>query len=208
MGKFNLGLKYSIKVKDKNGKTTFKKTGISKSLVRNFVYWLKSFFDITAQTGTGAYFTTADILDVSRTLPYVNSTYTAVQGYFGVLGAPASTSSLGLRVGLNNTPVTPEDFEMGALIAHGTGSDQMVYGAQTVEAVTIVGSTISFRVSRPFTNNSGSIITVKEIGAALGLDDSGNVLRSLLYLHDILPASVDVPDGSTFTLRYTFAVTI
>jgi hypothetical protein len=208
MRKFNLGLKYSVEVKDKNGKTTFKKTGISKSLVRNFMFWLKSFFDITAQTGTGAYFTTADILDFARTLPYANTMYIGVQGWFGVFGAPANTSSLGLRVGLNDTSVTPEDFEMGALIAHGTSSNEMVYGAQTVEAVTIVGSTISFRVSRPFTNNSGSIITVKEIGAALGMVDSGNTLRSLLYLHDILPAPVDVPDGSTFTLRYTFAVII
>jgi hypothetical protein len=205
MTKFNLGLKYSIEVKDKNGKTTFKKTGISKSLLRNFVYWLKQFFDITTNVGYGLSFTVADILDVSRTFPYALSAYC---GAFGILGSPANTSNLGLRIGLNNTPVAPEDWEMGALIAHGTGSNQMVYGAQSVEAVTIVGSTISFRVSRPFTNNSGSIITVKEIGAALGQLDSAAAERHYLYLHDILPASVDVPDGSTFTLRYTFAVII
>lgn len=204
MTKINLNLRWHIEVKDKTGKVTFSKTGISKSLLRNFVYWLQSKFTMTAYTGYASAWTAPDTTNTARTFPFAN---VVPEGEFGFFGALDAIEALGLRVGSGDAAVTPVDWEMQTLIHHGTGAGNLSYGAQTVEAVTVVGQNSSFRVSRPFTNSTGSTVTVKEIGAAMGLTDNAYVVRYLCYLRDVLPAVVPVPDGSTFTLRYTFTVT-
>lgn len=200
----NLNLKWNVEVRDKTGKVTFSKSGQSKSLLRNFIYWLQSKFTMTAYTGYANAWTAPDTGNTSRTFPFGS---VVPEGEFGYFGALTAIEASGLRVGSLDTAVTPVDFEMAALIHHGTAAGNLSYGAHTVEAVTVVGQNSSFRVSRPFTNSTGNTVTVKEIGAAMGLNDTGNALRYLCYLRDVLPASVPVPDGSTFTLRYTFTVT-
>lgn len=203
MEKIGLQLKWELEVKDKNGKTLIRKTGISRSLLRNFMYWLQSKFQINI-LATQSTWTAPDTTNTSRTFA---SGAGLVEGYFGYFGAASNLSTKGLRIGILNTAVNPTDFELASLINHGASAGQMVYGTQSYEAVTVVGQTTSFRISRPFTNNSGNTITIKEIGAVFGEGDTGSVERFLLYLRDVLPASVAVPDGSTFTLRYTFSVT-
>jgi hypothetical protein len=204
MVKGNLQIRWIAEVKDKNGKVTFQKSGISKSLLRNFMYWFQGKFQLTA-LGQSSTWTAPDTTNTART--FVFPTGTIYEGAYGFFGGLAANSSFGLRVGLLNTAVAPTDYEMASLISHGVGSDQMSYGAQTYEAVTVVGQNTSFRISRPFTNSSGVTITVKEIGAVFSLYDASTVARYLCYLRDVLPSSVPVPDGSTFTLRYTFTVT-
>lgn len=203
MKRFGLFLKYNIEVKDKSGKMIFRKSGISKSLLRNFMYWLQGKFQVSTDT-TSSTWTAPDTTNTSRTFM---DAATLREGAFGFMGAPANSSLMGLRVGLLDTAVLPIDWELASLISHGVALNQMNYGIQTYEAVTVVGQTTSFRISRAFTNNSGLTITVKEIGAVMGLRDTGDVERWLLYLRDVLPSAVGVPDGSTFTLRYTFSVT-
>lgn len=204
MNKGNLKIKWNVEVKNKAGKTTFKKAGIAKSLLRNFMYWLHAWFTIAWGGTYATSWTAPDTGNISRTFPYASASAQCIFGFFDAL---ANNSLSALRVGSGDTAVTPVDYELAALIAHGSTSGLLVYNTQTVEAVTVVGQNTSFRVSRSFTNNSGATITIKEIGAAEGQNDSAGVVRYLLYLRDVLPSSVPVPDGSTFTLRYTFTVT-
>lgn len=204
MSKFNLGLKWDIVVRNQKGKITYHKSGISKSLLRNFMYWLQSKFTITAITGYAASWTAPDTGNVARTFPRAVQLDEGIHGYFGAL---VNISACGLRVGRGAGAVLPTDYEMNNLISHGVGANQMTYGAQGYEAVTVVGQATSFRITRAFTNSSGVTITVTEIGAVLTQVDSANSTRYLCYLRDLLASGVPVPDGSTFTLRYTFSVT-
>ena len=167
------------------------------------MYWLQSFFQIADASVAGT-FTAPDTSNTSRTFAYASGAY---QSSFGAFCAPVTISTYGLRVGADDTAVTAADFEMATLIPHGPVGIELSYGAQTFEAVTVVGTTISFRVTRPFTNNTGATVTIKEIGAALAIKDTGNASRYLCFLRDVLASAVPVPDGSTFTLRYTFSVT-
>lgn len=201
---FNLHLKWSYEVTNKNGKVLCSKTGISKSLVRNFMFWLQQWFTILTNLTYATAWTTNDTSNIARTFPHLSN---PPQGSYGFLGIGANSSAWGLRVGSAIGGPFPTDYEMNTLIPHGSVGTQLVYNSQTVEAVTVVGQNTTFRVSRSFSNNSGATITIKEIGAAGGFRDSAGVDRYLLYLHDVLPSSVPVPDGSTFTLRYTFTVT-
>jgi len=203
MSKSQLKLKWHIEVKDKNGKVTFRKSGISKSLLRNFMYWLQSKFQLTGGSGYSTW-TASDTTNTARTFA---PNITTNESRFGAFGGLITDSLTGLRVGKGNNAVNPTDFEMQTLIPHGVGADQMQYGGQTYEAVTVVGQNTTFRVTRAFTNSSGNTITIKEIGAAFMEYDTGTVARYLCYLRDVLPSPVAVPDGSTFTLRYTFSVT-
>lgn len=201
----NLNVKYAIEVKDKTGKVSTRQRGTCRSLLRNFMYWLHQFFTISDTGSYGTSWTTADTSNTSRTFPRLSG---GAQGLTGAFGAVANTSANGLRVGSSDAAVTPTDYELTSLIPHGTTGTELVYNSQTVEAVAVVGSSTTFRVSRSFTNNSGTTITVKEIGAVFIQDDQTPTDRFVCYLHDVLPSSVPVPDGSTFTLRYTFTVTI
>lgn len=203
MGKFNLNLKWCVEVKDKSGKLLFKKSGLSKSLLRNFMYLLQGKFQLSAITDTSSW-TAPDTSNIARTMCYATA---SKEGTFGSFGGLVNNSLFGLRIGRGNEGVTALDYEMNILIPHGTAPNNMVYGSQSVEAVGVVGKVTSFRVTRPFTNNSGATITVKEIGSVLLILDTAPVVRYICYLRDVLPSSVAVPDGSTFTLRYTFSVT-
>jgi hypothetical protein len=204
MSKNQLKIGWEVEVKNQIGKTLVRKRGTSKSLLKNFMLWLQQWFTMTTATGFASNWTASDTSNTSRTFPYASS---QTQGSFGYFGAGANMLVIGLRVGSGTQAVSPNDYELQTLITHGTSSGQLIYNAQTVEAVTVVGQTASFRVTRTFTNNSGGSVTVREIGAAFDQRDTSGADRYICYLRDVLPAAVTVPDGSTFTLRYTFSVT-
>jgi len=196
-------VEYEVVVRDKKGKVLSRQKGVSKSLLRAFMLWLRSKFTI-ADLGYAESWTCADTSNVSRTFP---NTSPFAEYRFGHFGAPVNDDTKGLRVGTGTTTVTPTDYELASKIAHGSGAGQMVYGAMTWEAVEVVGNVSRFRVSRVFTNNSGASITVREIGGALYQTDSGAVARYLLYLRDVLASPSTVPDGASITVRYRFSVT-
>jgi len=198
-----LQIKWEILVKNKQGKRLSHLKGTAKSLLRNFMYWLQSWFTMVADDTYPNAWTAPDTGNISRTLPQLSN---VAHSRLGMCGIGANSSLWGLRVGYGDAAVTPVDFELEHLIEHGSTAGLLVYNNQTVEAVTVVGQNTTFRVSRSYTNNSGSTITIKEIGAAMSIHDSAGTTRYLLYLRDVLPSNVPVPDGSTFTLRYTFTV--
>lgn len=206
MGKSaRLKVEYEVVVRDKNGKVLSRQKRVSKSLLRAFMYWLLSKFTMTAKEGFASAWSTIDTGNTSRTFPY--TTAASGEGNYGYFGALVNIEATGLRVGTGTNAVTPTDYELQSKIAHGSGGGQMVYGAQTYEAVEVVGTTSRFRITRVFTNNSGASITVREIGGALGERDSGAIERFVLYIRDVLVSPSTVPDGASLTVRYRFSVT-
>jgi len=197
-------VEYEVVVRDKKGKVLSRQKGVSKSLLRAFMLWLLSKFTISTLCTYAVSWTCADTGNVARTLPEAT---VRCEETFGMFGAPVNIDTYGLRVGTGTTAVTPTDYELATRILHGSGAGQMIYGAQTYEAVEVIAMVSRFRISRVFTNNSGASITVREIGGAFSQRDSAGTQRFFLYIRDVLASPSTVPDGASLTVRYRFIVT-
>ena len=197
-------IEYEVEVKNKKGEIIHKEKKECKSLLKNFMLWLHSKFTMDTDFEPADTWSALDITNTSRSFPYASG---LEEEYFGAFGALAAAEDRGIRVGTSDTSVSPNDYELKNKIDHGTGSGQMLYGLQTFEAVEVVGDDSRFRITRTFTNNSGAIITVKEIGAAFSMGDTAQTRRHLLYLRDVLVSPSSVPDAATLTVRYRFIVT-
>jgi hypothetical protein len=74
----------------------------------------------------------------------------------------------------------------------------MSYGTSTVEALT-KDTTWQFRVVRTFTNNSGATITVREVGLFIQVNTP---TKQVMLARDVITSPINVPAGSTLTMRY------
>jgi hypothetical protein len=131
--------------------------------------------------------------------------------YYFNLSTLADTGdvSQGIIVGTSDTSNNLTTYALGGKISHGTGSGQLVYGAESIEDVTNPsGNDLQFRITRTFTNNSGVTVTVKEVGLLIKKWDTSLTSRSFLAARDVLPSAVDVPDGATLTIRYVVKITV
>jgi hypothetical protein len=205
LGKYTPKLPKAVieyEVRDKNGKLLSKGKLPAKSWVGNIVGLLSSIMGVWGSL-TGHYSADgrSDLLDTGNNarpvvLGGINTTL-----YVGGC-APAGETSAGILVGTSDMPVSIGQFNLQSTISHGTGANQLSYGATTVEALT-KNTTWYFRVVRTFTNYSGASITVREIGlfVRLGLVVSPYYFSCMLA-RDVLSAPVTVPNGSTLTVRY------
>jgi len=114
--------------------------------------------------------------------------------------------SYGIHVGTDDTAVDPTDYALGSHIDNGTGGGELSYGTLTISALTADGTDgYYFNCSRPFTNNSGGTITVKEIGLVGGMND-GTGGRIFYMLRDVItPIELLNGDATTITYQFYFA---
>ncbi len=112
-------------------------------------------------------------------------------------------STYGIQVGSGNAEESFEQYSLETLIAHGTGAGQISYGAMEAPAETYetVSKTYSILHKRFFNNNSGSDITVHEIGL-VGKHD--NSYEKVMYTRDL--ATIIVPVTAQLAVSYTLAV--
>ncbi len=108
----------------------------------------------------------------------------------------------GIRVGVGTTAVAIDDYNLETPLGEGTGVDELSHQAVEFTEPSVVGSTCSFTVKRIMVNNSGSTITVKEIGCLVI-----QYLYAYLGFRDVLGTAVDVPDGGAITVEYTIGAT-
>jgi hypothetical protein len=201
---------WEIEVKDKTGKLLKHYVTPAKSWLRQFITMLKGEFATRHATTTGnANVSVIDETGTARSYPFqTSSTYSTYYMNLSTLGDVGDVSQ-GIIVGTSDTPNTLTTYALGGKIAHGTGSGQLVYNAETVEDVTNPsGNDLQFRITRTFTNNSGATITVKEVGLLVKKYDAAFTSRSFLVARDVLPSPVDVPDGATLTIRYVVKITV
>lgn len=212
----NLNVMYEVEVV--KGKRIVYIRDRSRSLLKNFIAVLRGIF--TCQGGQGA---GASGIQCSETVTLQNGSQWTIWGgwfantaYWGggvpiAIAAPNGDDSYGIIVGSGNVPVTPDDYKLASKITHGTGLGQLLYGDTFFDPVSVVNNVSSFRVTRTFTNNSGSSVTVQELGIVAWnyWKDAHGVHQSakFLILRDVLASPVSVPDGATLTVRYTFQVT-
>jgi len=125
------------------------------------------------------------------------------------VGSSGTTNSLanptGIQIGTGTTLPSPSDTALTNPIANGTGSGQMSYPSSPIfGTVKISGNTSSFTVQSTITNNSGTSITVTEVGLNCG---TGYYFMQGLLAHDLLSSPVTVPNGTAITITYTISVT-
>ena len=203
--KVNLTVEYEIEVKDRNGKLLRSLRGNSKSLLKNFMLWLRQWFTIYSGASYAENWTATTTGGTTATFPYNK---TSCQGVWGYLGGSTGNATVGIVVGSGDTAVTPDDYTLASKINHGTEAGQLLHEEQTVEAVQVSGNEVSFRVTRTFTNNSGGDVTGKELGMMLSITDQSGGGKRLLLLRDVLESAITVQDGKALTVRYTFKVTV
>jgi hypothetical protein len=206
MGKYTPKLPKAVieyEVRDKDGKIIQKGKFPAKSWVGNIIRLLNAFWKVwwSASSATLYYITTPSVLlDTTNT----TRSLTIVTGGGGSFGgaAPAGDTSAGILVGTSDTPVSLSQYNLLSLIPHGSGVGQLSYGATVVDDL-ITDTIYYFRIIRTFTNNSGSSITIREIGLFLKL-----TAQSFMFARDVPTSPINVPNGSTLTIRYIISHSI
>jgi hypothetical protein len=125
----------------------------------------------------------------------------------------AGDNTLGIVVGTGDGAESFEGYALQTIIAHGTGAGQLSYQAMANAVPSYNAGTKVFTAvhRRSFVNNSGNTITVKETGFIYGLaytaSGSFPTWDKFLMSRDLLASPVNVTNGATLTVDYTFTLT-
>jgi hypothetical protein len=197
---------WEVEVRDENGKLLKFKRFKAHSYLKQYLGLVKGIFAHKYNVNNNGNVTVKDTSGTDRTYP--NSGMSISAGGMPIM-ADVGQGDYGLVIGTSDTANTKDTYAMGGVIAHGSGSGQMLYGTSTLENPSNPsGNDWVFRIIRVFTNNSGASITVKEIGIIVYTLDSGNTTRYFLIARDVITAGVNVPNGSTLTVRYIPKITV
>lgn len=133
-------------------------------------------------------------------------------GHFYV-DAPATAeygSNWGIVVGTGDTPVTNTDYKLETRLLEGVGAGNINHGDSTVGVAAVVGANVDLTINRSFSNNTGSAITVKEVGMYSRFKGGGAPASGFYHciIRDVLVAPVNVPDKCTLTVYYTIRTTV
>jgi hypothetical protein len=190
-----------LEVRDANGKLLTFKRAKAKSLLAQFLGLIKGQFSVSSTP-------VIDTSGTSRNYPPQCGTW--FTNIVMNINAGAGDSSFGLVVGSSDAQNTINQYAMGAIIPHGNGANQISYGTHSIENPSNPPGTNNwiFRIIRTFSNNSGSSITIKEIGIIVKCyDEACGTIRSFLIARDVI-SPVTVPTGSTLTIRYILKITV
>jgi hypothetical protein len=192
------GLKISVQaeIRDKNGKVL---KHVRKRLSKSYVRQMMDFIYMFNLSASSTFINTSG---VSKT---ASITQSASSGFCGKVVALADNDLYGIQVGTGVTTPDIEDYCLTTKIAHGAGAGQLNYGLTVLGAVAIVGSTAKFTIARPFVNNSGNDIDVKEVGLVIAFEESSEDLFYVMLEHTLL--SFTISNGTSGTVTYTISVT-
>jgi len=197
-----IGTRIELEVRSKDGKIIHKHEQESKSWLANFLRALRAIMYVDHDDNVETLKNTSGNEKGYPNLRYTTSAIMSVK-------APEGNDSYGILVGTGTKVVEPEDFNLDNKITNGSGTGQLLYGETSVENVGISGNIITLRITRTFSNNSGSSIVIREIGLVMTTEyESG--YDYFLIARDVLSegSEVSVPDGLTLTVRYVISVTV
>lgn len=201
---------YEIEVKDKNGKVLTKRREKAHSWLRPFIQLLKGQFATRYGTITGIE-NTSVVNESGTSVTYPPNNNNGTNNFFflfSILG-DAGDVSQGIIVGSGSTPNTITTFCLAQKITHGTGADQLQYQVMAVDEVTNPeGNILQFEITRMFINGSENTVTVREIGILVKTYGGTRTPQSFLVARDVLASPVNVPSGSTLTVKYIVKITI
>jgi len=134
-------------------------------------------------------------------IPYPNNTF----------NTPTYLYMIQVGSGQQSNPYTA--YSLAAPIANGSGAGQLVYGQPSVSSNVITsGSEVYFIISQAFNNQSGTTVTITEVGIILNLilgesySTATTDIGQVLVWYDVLSSAITVPNQGTVTIYYTFTV--
>ena len=182
-----------IKVIDENGKCTYYRRYRSRSFVANFLRQI--FTNLSHQS----------VNNVNTR----GGSYSIVNYDTIIVNDVSNDDNYGILIGSGTSAPSIIDYNLSQVISNGASVGRMQYGAVSVTgAVTNTSTNTGYiTVTRTFTNNSGSSITVSEVGlVAWSGNFSGQSNQFYLIIHDLLPTPITVPNGSSLSISYEIQV--
>ena len=129
-------------------------------------------------------------------------------GLYGRVDAGLGADTHGIVVGTNAGPTAldNENYKLDTKIAHSGDGTAGTFNYQAVIFVKAreVGANIELDISRPYLNETGNTITVKEIGIICRNSED---TKYHLLLRDVV-TDEPVEDGYTLTVVYTLRTTV
>ncbi|MEM2857020.1 MAG: hypothetical protein QW416_07970 [Candidatus Nitrosocaldaceae archaeon] len=162
-----------ITVKDKDGNIKYKDIRPVNSFVENF---FKLFYN--------------RIRGSLPAVPVTKTDNTATTLLLDTCTATANITTYGIIVGTGTTPVSFTDTKLMDPIS-GT---LLYYGVTEVSDAIQYGSAYQLLIGRPFTNNSGSQVTITEIGIV--------TVDLALFVRDLLNPSVTIAPSEIVVFEY------
>lgn len=188
---------YRILKHDSEGKLV-KDSGLipSRSYVIQFLELLEAILDATIKTAT----------DVDNAENIIAGDE-MIQRY-GKVDAGIGADTHGIVVGTNagETAESNENYKLDTKILHSAIGDagKLNHQAVTFVKARVVGVNVDLDINRPFLNETGNTITVKEIGI---ICYNTHDAKYHLLLRDVVTDEV-VEDGYTLTVVYTLRTTV
>lgn len=189
---------------DRHGNPVLKHTGKSHSFTRNYSNMCCTSMLFKGVVGTTHAAGSTAVKDTGGVIRGLVG-FAAI-GHNGIT-AGAGSLTRGIIAGTSATAESYEDYAMGAIITHGSGSGQLTYGAQS-ENSTWDGGTKIFKntIQRVLTNNSGADITINEVGLVdyMVISQLSALFAYVLIVRDT-PTPIVVAAGNSATITYTFS---
>jgi hypothetical protein len=118
------------------------------------------------------------------------------------------TTTTGIIVGSGTTAVSLDDYSLASQIPNGTGAGQLVYGSNSITTIDQTLSNLWFyRISRTFTNQSTTPITITEVGLVGNVYDADTLVPCLMA-RDLLPSPITLNPNDATVIRYTIKLQI
>lgn len=175
-----------VEVYDRSGKLIEVKKGVGNCILSNFIGLIEAI-----RLGASTWEPT-DVNGTQVSISNIN-----IKGCR--MWANEGEDNVGIIVGSGSTEVTLDDHNLASKIPNGTGANQLSYGACNMYDYDN-GLQQDRGVKRSFTNNSGSSITINEIGLVMKVNDGTNDYY-ILIMRDVISATT-VPDGGVVTVTY------
>lgn len=170
--------------------------------VRSFLSnWVKALYGLmTIRVDQSAVYV-VNTGGVSREYPYL----CAVSVPVFKVNSGEGDSSFGIKFGSGTTPPTVDDYNLESPIEHGTSSGQLYYYSTSVY-YEVLSDRVKLYISRSANNQSGSPITVSEVGVIFNYsyNNAGVCLPTkVLILRDLIDPAITLDVGQTISVTYT-----
>jgi hypothetical protein len=187
-----------LKVHDRNGLLIFDDVQRGHSWNRNL--WNRIYGKGTDAIYTNSAFQAGN-MSACRTNGSIEYTYQFL-GTVPLFSAGAGVLT-GIVLGTGDTAFSINQYCLVTPIAHGNGATQMAHSASTPVLTTYNGGTKTWTSSsyRIFNNNSGSSITVKEVGL---VGTYGGY--DFMFERSVLDPTVPVANGAQLTVTYEISM--
>ena len=112
----------------------------------------------------------------------------------------------GICVGSSQIPYDINQYNLQALITHGTGSGQLQYGSNNVSFFIINETTATWTANKTFSNESGNTVNINEIGIIHATGAEGGLI--FLMIRDVLPSTIALQNQKSIRIEYAFSLSV